>query len=130
MNENKELVEVKKEDMWQDALENEPWLAPLVDIYETNDNYILTANMPGVSKTNAQISIEEDNLILMGKVDINELSARKYVLKESETGNYYRKFKLTNSIDSEKVDANFDNGVLNIILPKHERAKPKNIEIK
>jgi len=130
MTDNKEVVTVQEEKSWEEALENESWVAPLVDIYETEDDFYLTAVMPGVGKKDVKIKMEEGNLILMGRINYNETVNRKYVLKESETGNYYRKFKISDSVDNSKIDASFENGILNIKLPKHEKIKPKNIEIK
>lgn len=130
MTDNKEMVEVKDKKSWDEALENEPWVAPLVDIYETVDDYYLTANMPGVSKENVKIKLEEGFLVIMGRVNVDEAKNRKYVLNEIEEGNYYRRFKISESIDEQKIDAKLENGVLNIKLPKHERVKPKSIEIK
>lgn len=130
MTDNKEMVEVKDKKSWDEALENEPWVAPLVDIYETADDYCLTANMPGVSKENVKIKLEEGFLVIMGRVNVDEAKNRKYVLNEIEEGNYYRRFKISESIDEQKIDAKLENGVLNIKLPKHERVKPKSIEIK
>ena len=125
-----EMVEVKDKKSWDEALENEPWVAPLVDIYETADEYYLTANIPGVSKENVKIKLEEGFLVIMGRVNVDEAKNRKYVLNEIEEGNYYRRFKISESIDEQKTDAKLENGVLTVKLPKHERVKPKSIEIK
>jgi HSP20 family molecular chaperone IbpA len=130
MTDNKEMVEVKNKISWDEALEKEPWVAPMVDIYETTDNYFLTANMPGVSKEDIKIKLEDGHLVLMGRTNYEEVANRKYVLKELEAGNYYRRFKISDGIDESKIDAKLENGILNVVLPKHERLKPKNIEIK
>lgn len=130
MTDNKEMVEVKDKKSWDEALENEPWVAPLVDIYETADDYYLTANIPGVSKENVKIKLEDGFLVIMGRVNLDEAKNRKYVLNEIEEGNYYRRFKISDSIDEQKIDAKLENGVLTVKLPKHERVKPKSIEIK
>ena len=130
MTDNKEMVEIKDKKSWDEALENEPWVAPLVDIYETADEYYLTANIPGVSKENVKIKLEEGFLVIMGRVNVDEAKNRKYVLNEIEEGNYYRRFKISESIDEQKTDAKLENGVLTVKLPKHERVKPKSIEIK
>lgn len=130
MTDNKEMVEVKDKKSWDEALENEPWVAPLVDIYETADDYYLTANIPGVSKENIKIKLEEGFLVIMGRVNLDEVKNRKYVLNEIEEGNYYRRFKISDNIDEQKIDAKLENGVLLVKLPKHERVKPKSIEIK
>lgn len=130
MTQNKEAVEVKTSRSWDEALEKEPWVAPLIDISETADDYFLTAYMPGVSKENVKIKLEDGNLVLMGRIDYDSALNKKYVLKETETGNYYRRFKIADSIDESKIDAKLENGVLNVKLPKHDRVKPKTIEIK
>ncbi len=130
MTDNKEMVEVKEKKSWDEALEKEPWIAPLIDIYETENEYYLTANMPGVSKENVKIKLEDGFLVIMGRINFEESVNRKYVLNEIEFGNYYRRFKITDSVDEQKIDAKLENGVLNVKLPKHERIKPKTIEIK
>jgi len=130
MTENKEMVEVKTNRTWDEALEKEAWVAPLIDIYETADDYFLTAQMPGVSKENVRIKLEEGHLVIMGRITFSETLNRKYVLQETEIGNFYRRFKISESIDEQKIDAKLENGILNVKLPKHERVKPKTIDIK
>ena len=130
MAETKEMVEVKQPVSWDEALEKESWIAPLIDIYETDDDYFLNAYMPGVNKENVKIKLENDNLVIMGRIDYEDAVNRKYVLQETEIGNYYRRFKISDSVDESKIDAKLENGILNVKLPKHERAKPKTIEIK
>lgn len=126
----KNNIAVEEKDIWQEALENEPWIAPVIDIYETIDDFQVILNMPGVSKENVRLKVEENDLIVMGKVNLNEIKERNYVLNESEIGNYYRRLKISDLVDVEKIDASMENGQLKIQLPKHERAKPKNIQIK
>ncbi|MCX6151675.1 MAG: Hsp20/alpha crystallin family protein [Ignavibacteriales bacterium] len=130
--EDKDLVNVEesKTTNWDEALEKECWIAPIVDIFETEEDFTLIANMPGVKKENVKIKIEDNSLLVMGKVDYENMLNRNYVLNESQAGNFYRKFQISESIDDSKIAAKLENGQLNIHLPKHERAKPKNIEIK
>jgi len=130
MVQNKEAVEVRPARTWEEALEKESWIAPLIDIYETDDDYFLSAYLPGVTKENVKIKLEDNNLVIMGRVDYETLINRKYVLKEMEVGNFYRRFKISDSINESKVDAKLENGILTVKLPKHERIKPKTIEIK
>jgi len=124
-----EMSEVK-EKIGDEALERESWIAPLVDIYETQDDYFLSAQMPGVKKEDVKIKLEEGNLVIMGRIDYELNVNNKYVLKETEIGNFYRRFKISDSVDETKIDAKLENGVLNVKLPKHDRLKPKSIEIK
>jgi HSP20 family molecular chaperone IbpA len=130
MTEQKAMVEVQNKRSWDEALEKESWVAPLIDIFETTEDYFLMAQMPGVSKEDVKIKLEEGFLVIMGRITFDEAMNRKYVLKETETGNFYRRFKISENIDESKIDAKLENGVLNIKLPKHERMKPKTIEIK
>ncbi len=130
MNDTKEMVDLNQPKTWDEALEKESWIAPLVDIYETKDDYFLTAAMPGVKKENVKIKLEEGHLVLMGRINFDETVNRKYVLHETEIGNYYRRFKISDSVDESKIDAKLDDGILNVRLPKHDRIKPKTIEIK
>ncbi|KUG24902.1 hypothetical protein ASZ90_005280 [hydrocarbon metagenome] len=65
----------------------------------------------------------------MGRINYNEAVNRKYILNEYTIGNYYRKFKISDSIDNSKIEARFENGVLTVKLPKHDRVKPRTIEI-
>lgn len=130
MSEVKEKLEVTNKKSWDEALEKESWIAPLVDIYETKEDYFLTAQMPGVKKEDVKIKLEEGNLVIMGRIDYEKNSNNKYVLKETEIGNFYRRFKISESVDETKIDAKLEDGILNVILPKHDRIKPKTIEIK
>lgn len=129
MTDKKELVKVKESRDWDEALESESWVAPLVDIYETEDNFFLIATMPGVTKDNVKVKLEDGSLVMMGRIDFDNATKRKYILQENELGNYYRKFNVSESIDSNKIDAGFENGQLTVTLPKLERVKPKTIEI-
>lgn len=128
---NNETVEVKEEKQsWEDILSTEGSYAPLVDIYETNNEFVLTADMPGIKKEDVNLKLEEGSLLIFGKIDYQDFLNRKYILKEKETGHFFRKFKVSDTIDESKVSAKFENGQLTIILPKHDRVKPRTINIK
>lgn len=130
MEETKALTKVEEKRSWEEALEAESWVAPLIDIYETHDEYYLVANMPGVAKEDIKVKIEEGDLVIMGRTDFVGELHRKYLMKEIDSSNYYRKFKLSDSVNEEKIDAKLENGKLYVHLPKVERVKPKTIEIK
>lgn len=129
MEDTKALTKVEEKRSWEEALEKESWVAPLVDIYETNDDYFLVANMPGVEKEDVKVKIEEGDLVIMGRVNFLGEMKKKYLMKEIDSSNYYRKFKLSESVDNDKINAKMENGRLNVHLPKVERIKPKTIEI-
>ncbi len=130
MTDKKEAIILKDIKSWEEALEKESWVAPPVDVYESEDEFVLVANLPGVDKYNVKVKLEEDNLILMGRIDYESAVNRNYILKETETGNYYRKFHLSENVDSGRIEARFENGQLIVNLPKHEKIKPKDIQIK
>jgi len=129
MTDEKAMVKVEEKSSWDEALERESWVAPKTNIYETTDNYFLTTDMPGVSRENIKVELERGSLIVMGRIDYESITTRKFILQENEVGNFYRKFNLSDSVDSNKIDARFENGQLVVILPKHERVKPKTITI-
>jgi HSP20 family protein len=132
---NNNLVEVQEQKVkgyrsLEEIFEKERMVAPLVDIYETENEFMLVANMPGVSRQDIQLKMEEDSIIIFGKINYNNILNRKYILNENEIGNYYRKFRISSSVDESKIDAKMENGQLLVTLPKHDRVKPRKIEIK
>ena len=130
-NHNNEAVEVKEEKQsWEDLLTNEGSYAPLVDIYETNEEFVLTADMPGVKKEDVNLKIEEGSMLIFGKIDYQDVLNRRFILKEKETGHFFRRFKISDTIDETKISAKFENGQLVVTLPKHDRVKPRTISIK
>lgn len=119
----------EKVDSWDYALEHETWITPIIDIFESDDNFTVIAKMPGVEKENLKIKLEDGNLVIMGRIDYDNLINKNYVVKESEIGNYYRKLKLSKGIDLDKIDAQLTNGQLLVLLPKQSGIKLKSIEI-
>ena len=74
MTDNREMIKVKeKEQQWEEVLETEAVVAPFVDIYETEDNFVLTANMLGVARDDVKLKLEEGSLSIFGKVNYDEL---------------------------------------------------------
>jgi HSP20 family protein len=132
MNNNKDLVSVKETEhsSIDELLEKETFLAPLTDIYETEDEFTLTANMPGVPRENIQLKLEDTSLAIFGRINFAEAIRRNYVLNENAIGNYYRKFNISNSIDETRIEAKFENGQLIVKLPKHDRVKPRTISVR
>ena len=122
-NHNNENIEVKEEML------PSTW-SPVVDIYETDNEFVLTADMPGVKKEDVNLKLEEGSMLIFGRIDYQNLLNRKFILKEKEIGHFFRKFKISDSIDESKVSAKFENGQLIVVLPKHERVKPRTINIK
>ncbi len=132
MTDNKETVDVKEQETisLKEIFEKETVFAPFVNIYETNDDFVLVANMPGVSKDDVKLKLEEGSLSIFGKIDYDEAVNKKYILNEAGVGNYFRKFKISSSIDESKIDAKYENGQLFVKMPKHDRIKPRSINVK
>ncbi len=103
---------------------------PLVNLTEDKDNYYLKAELPGVKSENIEIQTTDTSISLAGERKIStENNGTKYHRRERESGKFSRILSLSNEIDSEKVEANLKNGVLKVILPKAEKAKPRQITI-
>jgi len=131
MNTNRELISLKtfSSNSIEELLQTQNVVTPLVDIVEQNDEFILIANLPGLQRDYLQVKVEESNLVIFGKIGYDTASTRKYILQENEIGNYYRLFKISDTIDKNKISAKYDNGQLIVSLPKTENAKPRTIEI-
>ena len=131
MSEKKELVAVNNynSDSINELLKTQNSISPVVDIFETENDYILIANLPGVERSNIQVKLDDKSLIVFGKINFEEAVNRKYILNEKEIGNYFRSFKISDSIDKEKINARYDNGQLIVTLPKHDKVKPRKIDI-
>ncbi len=118
----------KKDQHAVESTRNLRQVAPLVDIYENEDEILLHAEMPGVKKEQITVNIDNGNLSLSG---IRNLAADG-VADWTEFGDveYQRAFSVPQSIDVGKVRAELKDGILALHLPKSEAAKPKTIEIK
>ncbi|MFH1136353.1 MAG: Hsp20/alpha crystallin family protein [Pseudomonadota bacterium] len=103
---------------------------PLVNIMEDADNFYLTAELPGVSPDQMELSFEKNSLVLRGERKIAAAEKKvNYHRREREAGVFRRVIDLSYEIDSAKASAKFKNGVLEVTLPKAEVAKPKQISV-
>jgi len=115
--------------MAEKETKRERYITPPVDIYETKEDVQLIADLPGVSKEELDIKISEGELTVEASAPAVETNGQKYLHRERPWGNYYLAFTLSKMIDQEKANAKVENGVLTLTLPKHERAKPREIPI-
>jgi HSP20 family protein len=110
--------------------ENAVWM-PLTDIYEDKDKFTLKIDLPGIKKEDVKISYTNGNLNISGeRVQESENKDAKCHRMEKSYGKYFRSFSLPELIQADKINAEFNNGLLTITVPKAEEAKPKEIEIK
>lgn len=107
-----------------------PVYSPAVDIFENDDRISVLADMPGVRAKDLRIDLRENVLTLSGHVSAAESASEAQVLREYETGTFFRQFTLSEVIDQAKIDAKLSDGVLRLELPKLERAKPRQITVK
>lgn len=108
-----------------------PSLAPSVDIVEDKDELVVKAELPGIKKEDLDISVEGDELTIKAEKKQEEVAeSATYYRCERCFGEYYRSISLPFRVDTEKVSATLENGVLMIRLPKAEEAKSKHIEVK
>jgi HSP20 family protein len=107
------------------------WQAPAVDLYQTDNEVVVKAALPGLKADDVQISITGDILSLKGEFkQENETKEKAYHLREQRYGAFERTFALPTAVVSDKAKAEFENGILNITLPKAEEVKPKMITVK
>jgi HSP20 family protein len=102
---------------------------PTADIYENEDALTVVLEMPGVDKGNVQIRVEEGVLKIEGRVDFSKYQNLFPIYTEYNVGNYARSFRLSSKIDQEKIEAEMQDGVLTLRLPKLEAAKPRTIQV-
>ena len=104
--------------------------APAVDIYEHQGNIVLTAELPGVDAKDVDVRVENNVLTLRGERKwSDEVQRESYHRVERAYGSFTRSFTLPNVVDTEKIKADFKDGMLKLVLPKKEEAKPKQISI-
>ena len=117
-----------KEDIqreWEQGL----LIAPSASICETEDDFIMKLNMPGVKKEEVEVKLSNDELMIYGRVLQDVKNPKQYVLNEIDDGNYYRVFRVSESIDVKQIKARMEDGILTLTLPKHERVKPRVVPI-
>jgi HSP20 family protein len=106
-----------------------PW-APEVDIYETENELVVKADLPDVNPQDLDIRVENNILTIRGERKFDpKVSEDNYLRIERSYGSFSRSFSLTNSVKSEAIKADYQNGVLTLSIPKREEAKPKQIKV-
>jgi HSP20 family protein len=102
---------------------------PRVDIYETENELTLFADVPGVRSEDVDLRFERGELILHGRVKPRHPN-ENFLVKEYEEGDFYRAFSIHESIDGSRIEAECKNGVLIVHLPKTDAARPKQIKVR
>jgi len=104
---------------------------PAVDVYEDKDNIIVESPLAGIDPEKVDIEIEDNVLKISGKQERKtEVDEKDYYRKEIRSGSFYRSIALPKAVEGDKAEAQFNNGILEITIPKKEEAKPKKIKVK
>jgi len=100
-----------------------------VDLYRESDQYVLRADLPGIDPDSVDVDVDGQLLTIRAQRSADTHDGVKWISQERPSGTFLRQFSLGDGVDSEKISANYNNGVLSVLLPVSERAKPRKIEI-
>jgi HSP20 family protein len=107
---------------------NRPW-APAVDIYETENELVLKADLPDLDLKDVDVRVENQTLTIAGQRSFEKQDSKAYHRIERSYGSFMRSFAVPNAFDTDKISAEYKNGVLSVTLPKKEAAKPRQIKV-
>jgi HSP20 family protein len=124
-------VQQKREvDKGQEATTPTRAFMPIADIFETEDALTVVLEMPGVDRDHIDIGVDKGVLTVEGKIDFGKYEGLQPVYSEYNVGPYRRSFRISNRIDQDKISAEMRDGVIKLVLPKAEEAKPHKIEVR
>ncbi len=132
MAESREIMTREKQQVAKTQEQTRPgrYYTPDVNIHEFEHSLKLWADMPGVKEKDAEVTLKDGILTIVGKVDTEMYAGLRPMYTEYNVGNYYREFALNEDVDVAKISATLRNGVLELELPKKEQAKPRRIEVR
>lgn len=125
---NTEIVRDETQKQEEITRSPERYNVPPVDIYEDKDGLVVTADLPGAHQESINVNVEQ-NILTIRAESIVKPAEGENALQEFEIGTFYRQFKLGDTIDRDRIDANYRNGVLTLRLPFAEAARPKKISV-
>lgn len=100
-----------------------------MDLYRSGDHYVLHADLPGVDPGSVDVNVQNGTLTIKAERTERDTEGVQWIASERFTGTYLRQLSLGEGIDSEKIAATYENGVLTVTLPVAERAKPRRVEV-
>jgi HSP20 family protein len=129
--ETREIATKEKQQLAKSQEQTRPgrYYVPDVNIYEFEGSLKLWADMPGVKENDVKVTLKDGVLTLVGQVATDMYAGLRPMYTEYNVGNYYREFALNENIDESRIRATLKNGVLELELPKKEKAKPRQIEV-
>ena len=102
---------------------------PVTDIFETDEALTVVLEMPGVSKESVEVGVESDILTIAGRIDFSKYNGLQPLYTEYNIGNYSRSFQISSKIEQDGIKAELKDGVMTLVLPKAEKAKPRRIGV-
>jgi HSP20 family protein len=124
-------VQQKREvDKGQEATTPTRAFMPYADIFETEDALTVVLEMPGVDRDHIDIDVNNGVLTVEGNIDFGKYEGLQPIYSEYNVGPYRRSFQISNRIDQDKISAEMRDGVIKLVLPKAEEAKPRKIEVR
>ena len=111
------------------ASDNQPSIPP-VDVFEDENGLTVLADLPGVTRDQLHVRVDGDTLAIEGTASVNGADNMQLVYSEALIPAFQRKFTLSRELDPGRIEANLKDGVLRLLIPKSEAAKPRRIEVK
>ena len=131
LNDMDKMISNVFENDWNFPVRSKTNWSPPVDVKETDDSFTLTADIPGLTKKEVSVNVSDGIVSISGERKFeNEKESDNYHYRERQYGSFLRTFNLPETVNEEKITANFKNGILSIELPKQEVALPKERQIK
>lgn len=127
---NMEAIEKEVEKTEVERTVDKPHYSPFVEIYEGGDGLHLAAEMPGVARESLDVTVDKGILYIKGESKLGIPDSAKPLYREFEEGVFYRAFDLAEGLDPGKIEAKLENGLLNLVIPKSEKARSRKIEVK
>src|SRR6266436_1234716 len=130
--ETREIATKEKQELAKPQEQTRPgrYYVPDVNIYEFDESLKLWADMPGVKEQDVNVTLKDGVLTIVGQVATDMYLGLRPMYTEYNFGNYYREFALNEDIDESKIRATLRNGVLELELPKKEKVRPRQIEVR
>jgi HSP20 family protein len=100
-----------------------------IDLYRAGDHYVLNADLPGIDPGTVDVDVDGQVLTIRAERTPSTQEDAKWLAKERSSGSFMRQFNLGDGIASESISANYDNGVLSVVIPVSERAKPRKVAV-
>ena len=115
--------------LWRLPVDERGWM-PAVDVFEKEDKFVVKAELPGMKEDNIDVSVVGDTLSIRGeKKTETEIKEEDYYRCERSYGSFHRSISIPSNVDANKIEASFEDGVLEVALPKSAKIKPKKISV-